>query len=119
MSTPLSSYASEIYLQGMGGVLPPFTTDACALEQAARDALEPGPFWYVAGSARYHQAYGSVAAFVLVLAWFLLSAFSVVLGAEINAELERQTRRDTTVGNEKPIGERGASAADDLGGSLS
>jgi membrane protein len=56
---------------------------------------------------------------VLVLAWFLLSAFSVVLGAEINAELERQTRRDTTVGNEKPIGERGASAADDLGGSLS
>ena len=75
--------------------------------------------WYVAGSARYHQAYGSVAAIVLVLAWFLLSAFSVVLGAEINAELERQTRRDTTVGNEKPIGERGASAADDLGGSLS
>jgi lactate 2-monooxygenase len=51
MSAPLSSYASEIYLQGMGGVLPSFTTDACALEQAARDTLEPGPFWYVAGAA--------------------------------------------------------------------
>ena len=51
MSAPLSAYASEIYLQGMGGVLPPFTTDSCALEQAAREALEPGPFWYVAGAA--------------------------------------------------------------------
>src|SRR6185437_10613659 len=51
MSAPLSSYASEIYLQGMGGVLPSFTTDACALEQAAQEALEPGPFWYVAGAA--------------------------------------------------------------------
>ena len=51
MSAPLSSYASEIYLQGMGGVLPSFTTDACALEQAAREVLEPGPFWYVAGAA--------------------------------------------------------------------
>jgi len=51
MSAPLSSYASEIYLQGMGGVLPSFTTDACALEQAAREVLEPGPFWYFAGAA--------------------------------------------------------------------
>jgi len=51
MSAPLSTYASEIYLQGMGGVLPAFTTDAVSLEAAARDKLEPGPFWYVAGSA--------------------------------------------------------------------
>jgi len=52
---------------------------------------------------------------VLVLAWFLLSAFSVLLGAEVNAELERQTRRDTTSGAEKPAGARGATAADTLG----
>ncbi|MGH8963219.1 MAG: lactate 2-monooxygenase, partial [Jatrophihabitantaceae bacterium] len=44
-------YASEIYLQGMAGVLPAFTTDATALEDAARDTLAPGPFWYVAGAA--------------------------------------------------------------------
>jgi len=73
--------------------------------------------WYVAGSPRSYEAYGSVALIVLVLAWFLLSALSVILGAEINAELERQTRKDTTVGIEKPRGERGASAADDLGAS--
>jgi isopentenyl diphosphate isomerase/L-lactate dehydrogenase-like FMN-dependent dehydrogenase len=51
MTAPLSGYANEIYLRGMGGVLPAFTTDATVLEDAARDTLEPGPFWYVAGSA--------------------------------------------------------------------
>ena len=71
--------------------------------------------WYVAGSARYHQAYGSVGIVVLVLAWFLVSAFSVLLGAEVNAELERQTRHDTTVGKDKPAGARGAVVADTLG----
>ncbi|MEO8889564.1 MAG: lactate 2-monooxygenase [Jatrophihabitantaceae bacterium] len=51
MTAPLSSYAHEIYLQGMGGARPAFTTDATALEDAARERLEPGPFWYVAGAA--------------------------------------------------------------------
>jgi isopentenyl diphosphate isomerase/L-lactate dehydrogenase-like FMN-dependent dehydrogenase len=51
MTAPLSGYANEIYLRGMGGALPAFTTDATALEDAARGVLEPGPFWYVAGSA--------------------------------------------------------------------
>jgi membrane protein len=74
--------------------------------------------WYVAGSRHYHQAYGSVGIVVLVLAWFLLSAFSVLLGAEVNAELERQTREDTTVGTAKPAGTRGATAADTLGDSV-
>ena len=73
--------------------------------------------WYVANSPRYHQAYGSVGVVVLVLAWFLLSAFSVLLGAEVNAELERQTHEDTTVGKAQPPGARGAKAADTLGGS--
>lgn len=48
---PHSGYAAEIYLQGMSDVLPAFTTDACALEEAARQVLEPAPFWYVAGAA--------------------------------------------------------------------
>ena len=52
--------------------------------------------WYVAGSDRYQRAYGSVGVVVLVLAWFLVSAFSILLGAEVNAELERQTDEDTT-----------------------
>ena len=73
----------------------------------------------MAGSRGYQQAYGSVGIVVLVLAWFLLSAFSVLLGAEVNAELERQTRHDTTVGDEKPPGVRGAVVADTLGDSSS
>ena len=51
MTTPLSTYASEIYLQGMGGLRPAITTDPDALEEHARQALQPEPFWYVAGSA--------------------------------------------------------------------
>lgn len=51
MSAPLSSYASEIYLQGMGGVRPAFGTDPSRLEDVARERMEPEPFWYVAGSA--------------------------------------------------------------------
>ncbi|MFD4639449.1 lactate 2-monooxygenase [Lentzea sp. NPDC058436] len=49
--TSFASYQNEIYLQGLGGTVPPFTTDPNALEQSARDRLGPGPFWYVAGGA--------------------------------------------------------------------
>ncbi|WP_090050354.1 lactate 2-monooxygenase [Lentzea fradiae] len=49
--TSFASYQNEIYLQGLGGTVPPFTTDPDALEQSARDRLGPGPFWYVAGGA--------------------------------------------------------------------
>jgi isopentenyl diphosphate isomerase/L-lactate dehydrogenase-like FMN-dependent dehydrogenase len=51
MSVPLSNYANEIYLQGLSDVRPAFTTDPSALEDAAREIMEPGPFWYVAGAA--------------------------------------------------------------------
>ncbi|KJK36479.1 lactate 2-monooxygenase [Lentzea aerocolonigenes] len=49
--TSFAAYQNEIYLQGLGGAVPPFTTDPEALEQSARDRLGPGPFWYVAGGA--------------------------------------------------------------------
>ncbi|MDX8149851.1 lactate 2-monooxygenase [Lentzea sp. BCCO 10_0061] len=49
--TSFAGYQNEIYLQGLGGAVPPFTTDPDALEQSARDRLGPGPFWYVAGGA--------------------------------------------------------------------
>jgi isopentenyl diphosphate isomerase/L-lactate dehydrogenase-like FMN-dependent dehydrogenase len=51
MTVPLSSYASEIYLQGMAGVRPSWSTDLSRLEEAARAKLDPEPFWYVGGSA--------------------------------------------------------------------
>lgn len=50
MTTP-SRYAHEIYLSGIEGGVPPFTTHALDLEDAARAVLDPRPYWYVAGSA--------------------------------------------------------------------
>ncbi|MEU7481890.1 lactate 2-monooxygenase [Lentzea sp. NPDC042327] len=49
--TSFAAYQNEIYLQGLGGTVPPFTTDPDALEDSARSRLGPGPFWYVAGGA--------------------------------------------------------------------
>jgi isopentenyl diphosphate isomerase/L-lactate dehydrogenase-like FMN-dependent dehydrogenase len=46
-----SAYQSEIYLQGLAGNPPTFTTNAAELEESARQRLDPGPYWYVAGSA--------------------------------------------------------------------
>ncbi|MFF0308198.1 lactate 2-monooxygenase [Streptosporangium sp. NPDC004379] len=46
-----SDYQYEIYLNGLAGQLPPYSTDVGRLEQAVREKLDPGPYWYVAGSA--------------------------------------------------------------------
>ena len=64
--------------------------------------------------AKYNQTYGALAAVIILLLWLYLSAFAVLLGAEFNAETERQTARDTTTGPERPPGERGAEVADDI-----
>ena len=52
---------------------------------------------------------------IALLMWFYLSSIFVVLGAEINAEMERQTVKDTTGGTPEPMGKRGAYAADTVG----
>lgn len=70
---------------------------------------------YVSNFGSFNKTYGSAAAIVILMLWFWLSAFVVLLGAEVNSELERQTRRDTTTGRRQPLGERGAHAADTLG----
>jgi membrane protein len=41
-----------------------------------------------------------------------LSAFVVLVGAELNTEMELQTAKDTTAGPTKPMGDRDAHAAD-------
>ena len=68
--------------------------------------------FYVSNFGSYDAAYGSLGAVIVALMWFYISAFAVMLGAELNAELELQTRRDTTTGPIKPMGERGAFVAD-------
>lgn len=70
---------------------------------------------YVSRFGSYDQTYGSLGAIVVFLLWLFLSAFVVLIGAELNAEMERQTVRDTTEGPPKPLGARGAQAADTVG----
>ena len=67
---------------------------------------------YVETFATYNKTYGSLGAVVVLLLWLWLSALSVLIGAELNAELEHQTARDTTRRPAKPMGRRGAYVAD-------
>lgn len=67
---------------------------------------------YVSNFGNYDEVYGSLAAVVIMLLWLFLSAVTILLGAEINAEMEHQTSRDTTVGPEEPMGSRDAYYAD-------
>lgn len=67
---------------------------------------------YATNFGNFDKTYGSLGAVVAFLLWLQLSAFVVLLGAELNCEQERQTARDTTEGHEQPMGQRGAYAAD-------
>jgi membrane protein len=71
---------------------------------------------YVNNFGKYSETYGSLGAIVVLLLWLNLTAYVVVLGAELDAELERQTARDTTRGAAKPLGAREAHAADTVAG---
>ena len=71
--------------------------------------------YYVSQFGNYNETYGTLSAIVVLLTWFYLTSYVVVLGASLNAEIEHQTRRDTTIGGDQPMGERGAYVADHLG----
>jgi membrane protein len=68
--------------------------------------------WYVANFGRYNEAYGSLGAAIGFMTWIWLSAAVVLAGAQLDAEMEAQTARDTTAGPERPLGARGATRAD-------
>lgn len=55
---------------------------------------------------------GVLGAVGVLLLWLFASAYMVLIGAELDGELEHQTARDSTVGPDEPLGERGAVVAD-------
>ena len=67
---------------------------------------------YVRNFDRLNEVYGSLGAVVALLLWFYISALVTLLGAQLNAELELLTARDTTHGPDRPVGRRGAFVAD-------
>jgi membrane protein len=71
--------------------------------------------WYLSNFAHYDATYGSLGAAIGLMMWLWLSVIVVLIGGELNAEIEHQTAHDTTIGHEKPLGMRGAVMADTLG----
>ncbi|MDT3683494.1 MAG: YihY/virulence factor BrkB family protein [Pseudorhodoplanes sp.] len=71
--------------------------------------------WYLSNFADYNATYGSLGAGIGLMMWLWLSTISILLGAELNSEIEHQTARDSTVGGDKPLGRRGAAMADTVG----
>lgn len=70
--------------------------------------------YYVANFGNYNQVYGALGAVIAMLIWLWISSFLVLWGGAINAQIELRTADDTTTGPAKPMGERGAFAADRL-----
>jgi membrane protein len=89
---------------------------AAALAWLASSALFS---WYIANFGAYNATYGSLGAAVGMMMWMWISAIVILLGAQVNAEIEHQTARDSTVGVEKPLGRRGAVMADTVGAARS
>jgi len=71
--------------------------------------------WYLSNVADYNATYGSLGAGIGLMMWLWLSVIAILLGAELNSEIEHQTAQDSTVGRDKPLGRRGAVMADTVG----
>jgi membrane protein len=67
---------------------------------------------FVTHFGAYNETFGGIASVIILLIWLWLTAMVVILGAELNSELERQTIADTTRGPVRPLGQRGARMAD-------
>jgi membrane protein len=72
--------------------------------------------FYVQNFGNYNETYGALGGVVVLMLWLFITGIVILLGAEINAELERTTAHDTTTGPDEPIGQRGALVADEAVG---
>jgi membrane protein len=71
--------------------------------------------WYAANFESFNKTYGSLGAIIGFMTWMWVSTIVVLVGAKLNAEIEHQTVRESTVGPPKPLGRRGATMADTIG----
>ena len=71
--------------------------------------------WYIANFGTYDATYGSLGAAIGMMMWMWISMIVILVGAQLNAEIEHQTSTDSTVGPDKPLGRRGAVKADTIG----
>jgi membrane protein len=71
--------------------------------------------FYLANYAHYDATYGSLGAAIGLMMWMWMSTIVILMGAELNAEVEHQTAEDTTEGGNKPLGARDAEMADTVG----
>jgi membrane protein len=70
---------------------------------------------YIAYFGDYNETYGTLGAFIVVLTWFYLSGLAILIGAELNSEIEHASAYGKDVGEKFP-GEKkkiGARAARD------
>lgn len=73
-----------------------------------------GLAYYVERFGSYNKTYGSIAGVIVLLLWLYMLSYAVLLGTELNAEIEHQTKQDSTTGPAQPMGSRGAVKADTL-----
>ncbi|WP_312082742.1 YihY/virulence factor BrkB family protein [Brevundimonas sp.] len=88
-----------------------------ALAAVAWVAMSAAFTVYVSNFGNYDESYGALGAAVGFMTWTWLSSMVFLMGAELNAEIEHQTTRDTTTGAPRPLGARGAVMADTVGAS--
>ncbi|MET0436609.1 MAG: YihY/virulence factor BrkB family protein [Devosia sp.] len=91
-------------------------TPGCLFATVGIMLMSAGYSWYAANFSNFNATYGSLGALIGFLSWIWLSVTIVILGGALNSEIEHQTTVDSTTGEPRPMGERGAYVADTVGG---
>lgn len=65
-------------------------------------AVSLGLKLYIAYFGNYNETYGTLAGFIVLLTWFYLSGLAILIGAELNAEIEHASPYGKAVGEKVP-----------------